>query len=65
MRVDQLVPAFHRGDAIGDEAWELRRSFRAEGRDGEIFCLSRDRGLDNDSRLLESFSRPSPSAASP
>ena len=38
MRVDQLVPAFHRGDAIGDEAWELRRFFRAEGRDSEIYC---------------------------
>ena len=61
MRVDQLVPAFHRGDAIGDEAWELRRFFRAEGRDSEIYCLSRDRGLENDSRLFESFPRPSAS----
>ena len=65
MRVDQLVPAFHRGDAIGDEAWELRRFFRAEGCESEIYCLSRDRGLENDSRLFESFPRPSASDGSP
>lgn len=61
MRVDQLVPAFHRGDAIGDEAWELRSFLRAEGFASDIYCLSRDRGLENDSRLFPEFPRPSAS----
>ncbi|MBN1939281.1 MAG: glycosyltransferase [Candidatus Aminicenantes bacterium] len=55
MRVDQLVPAFHRGDAIGDEAWELRSFFRAEGHESEIYCLGRDRGLEGESRLFSEF----------
>jgi len=58
MRIDQLVPAFHRGDAIGDEAWELRSFFRAEGYESEIFCLSRDRGLEGSSRLFSEFPAP-------
>jgi glycosyltransferase involved in cell wall biosynthesis len=61
MRVDQLVPAFHRGDAIGDEAWELRSFFRAEGHQSEIYCLSRDRGLEGESKLFSEF--PAPSAS--
>ena len=59
MRIDQLVPALHRGDAIGDEAFELRRFFRAEGWESEIYCLTRDRGLENDSRLFAEFPPPS------
>jgi len=63
MRVDQLVPAFHRGDAIGDEAWELRSFFRAEGHESDIYCLSRDRGLEGDSRLFADFPPPGPGDA--
>ncbi|MCX6565138.1 MAG: glycosyltransferase [Candidatus Aminicenantes bacterium] len=61
MRIDQLVPVFHRGDAIGDEAWELRSFFQAEGFESEIYCLSRDRGLEGSSRLFSEFSPPSAS----
>jgi len=61
MRVDQLVPAFHRGDAIGDEAWELRSFFRAEGFQSDIYCLGRDRGLEGESKLFEEF--PAPAAS--
>ncbi|MGD0783064.1 MAG: glycosyltransferase [Candidatus Aminicenantales bacterium] len=59
MRVDQWVPAYHRGDAIGDEAAELRDFFRAHGFQSEIYCLSRDRGLEGESRLFSEFPRPS------
>ncbi len=59
MRVDQWVPAYHRGDAIGDEAALLRDFFRADGFESEIYCLSRDRGLEGESRLFSEFPRPS------
>jgi len=59
MRIDQLVPAFHRGDAIGDEAFELRSFFRASGYESEIYCLDRDRGLESSSRLFRDFPTPS------
>jgi glycosyltransferase involved in cell wall biosynthesis len=58
MRVDQLVPAFHRGDAIGDEAAELRAFFRARGFESDVYCLSRDRELEGESRLFQDFPRP-------
>lgn len=55
MRIDQLVPAYHRGDAIGDEATELRGFLRARGFESDIFCLDRDRGLEGESRLARDF----------
>jgi L-malate glycosyltransferase len=58
MRVDQWVPAYHRGDAIGDEAAELRGFFRDHGFQSDIYCLSRDRGLEGESRLFSEFPRP-------
>jgi len=61
MRVDQLVPAFHRGDAIGDEAFELKAFFRGQGYESEIYCLTRDRGLESQARLFPEFPLPSPS----
>ncbi|MDD8027676.1 MAG: hypothetical protein PHI34_14335, partial [Acidobacteriota bacterium] len=60
MRVDQLVPAFHRGDAIGDEASELKAFFRKQGFESEIYCLDRDRGLEGESRLVRDFPAPGP-----
>ena len=63
MRVDQLVPAYHRGDAIGDEATELRAFFRRQGFESEIYCLDRDRGLEGESRLLGDFPAPAPTDA--
>ncbi len=60
MRIDQLVPAFHRGDAIGDEAFELRNFLRGRGYDSEIYCLSRDRGLEGQARLFGKFPIPDP-----
>jgi len=61
MRIDQLVPAFHRGDAIGDEAYELKAFFRSRGHESEIYCLSRDRGREAEARLFSEFPKPAPS----
>lgn len=59
MRINQWVPAFHRGDAIGDEAFELRQFLRAHGYASEIYCLTRDRGLEDQARLFGEFPEPS------
>jgi len=58
MRIDQWVPAYHRGDAIGDEATELRGFFRQHGFPSDIYCLTRDRGLEGESRLFADFPWP-------
>jgi len=59
MRVDQLVPAYHRGDAIGDEATHLRRFFRSQGFESDIFRLSCDRELEKESQDFAHFPEPS------
>ena len=60
MRIDQLVPAYHRGDAIGDEATELRGFFRGRGYESNIYCLTRDRGLEGESVPFAEFPAPCP-----
>ncbi len=60
MRVDQLIPAFHRGDAIGDTAFHMRNFLRSKGLDSEIYCLERDKGLEDESILIDRFPEPSP-----
>lgn len=60
MRVDQLVPAFHRGDAIGDTAFHMRNFFRSRGFESDIYCLDRDRELEAESRRMASFPKPDP-----
>jgi glycosyltransferase involved in cell wall biosynthesis len=61
MRVDQLVPAYHRGDAIGDEAAHLRRFFRSQGFESEVYRLTCDRELESESRDFAGFPEPLPS----
>jgi L-malate glycosyltransferase len=63
MRIDQLVPAYHRGDAIGDEATELRGFFRGRGFESNIYCLTRDRGLEGESIPFAEFPAPAPDDA--
>lgn len=58
MRIDQLIPAFHRGDAIGDTAFHMKHFFLTQGFESEIYCLSRDESLKDESRLFEEFSTP-------
>jgi glycosyltransferase involved in cell wall biosynthesis len=42
LRVDQWLPAAHRGDAIGDEAVRIRDVLRRSGRESEIYALDID-----------------------
>lgn len=60
MRIDQLVPAFHRGDAIGDTAFHLKQFFLSQGFTSEIYCLDRDSVLEEESQLFRAFSAPGP-----
>jgi glycosyltransferase involved in cell wall biosynthesis len=61
MRIDQLVPAYHRGDAIGDEAGYLRRFLRSQGASSDIYRLSCDRELESESKDFGAF--PAPAAS--
>jgi glycosyltransferase involved in cell wall biosynthesis len=61
MRIDQLVPAYHRGDAIGDEATYLRGFFLSQKFDSNIFRLNCDRELEAQSKDFASFPEPSSS----
>ena len=47
-RVDQWLPAAHRGDAIGDEAVRIREVLRRSGRDSEIYALDIDEEAESD-----------------
>lgn len=58
MRVDQLVPAFHRGDAIGDTTSHMRDFFRSRGLASGIYCLDRDEGLEAEAGPFAEFPAP-------
>ena len=58
MRIDQFIPAFHHGDAIGDTASHLKDFFLSQGLQSEIYCLTRDKGLENESCFFDSFPQP-------
>ncbi len=55
MRVDQLVPAFHRGDAIGDTARHMRDFLRSRGFVSDIYCLDRDQELEGEGLPFAAF----------
>jgi glycosyltransferase involved in cell wall biosynthesis len=59
MRIDQLIPAFHQGDAIGDTAQNMKRFFLSRGYRSDIYCLSRDESLEGGSLFFENFPPPS------
>ena len=61
MRIDQLIPAFHRGDAIGDTAYHMKEFFLSQGFQSEIYCLTCDAGLEQGSQLFSEFADPGPS----
>jgi glycosyltransferase involved in cell wall biosynthesis len=50
MRIDQWVPALHRGDAIGDSARLMRDAFRAWGNQADVYALELDEDLRGDGR---------------
>jgi glycosyltransferase involved in cell wall biosynthesis len=58
MRVDQWIPAFHWGDAIGDTARHMRDFLRARGYMSQIYCLDRDEGLESESDLFSCYPAP-------
>lgn len=58
MRIDQLIPNFHRGDAIGDTAFHMKRYLKAHGFQSEIYCLERDQGLEPISKLISAYQKP-------
>jgi len=50
LRIDQWVPALHRGDAIGDSARRMRDAFRAWGHQADVYGLELDDDLEGDGR---------------
>jgi L-malate glycosyltransferase len=50
VRVDQWVPALHRGDAIGDSARLMRDAFRRWGHTADVYALELDEDLQGDGR---------------
>lgn len=50
MRIDQWVPALHRGDAIGDSARLMRDAFRRWGHAADVYALELDDDLRDDGR---------------
>jgi len=50
VRVDQWVPALHRGDAIGDSARLMRDAFRSWGHEADVYALELDADLEGDGR---------------
>jgi len=49
-RIDQWVPALHRGDAIGDSARLMRDAFRRWGHPADVFALQLDEDVKGDGR---------------
>jgi L-malate glycosyltransferase len=58
MKVNQMVPSFHRGDAIGDTASHIKKFLLSQGFESEIYCFERDQGLEQDSKLFAHFPEP-------
>ena len=50
LRIDQWVPALHRGDAIGDSARLMRDAFRRWGHEADVYALELDADLEGDGR---------------
>jgi L-malate glycosyltransferase len=61
MRIDQWVPALHRGDAIGDSARLMRAAFRSWGHTADVYALELDTDLEGDGRRFADWT---PGAAS-
>jgi glycosyltransferase involved in cell wall biosynthesis len=52
LRIDQWVPALHRGDAIGDSARLMRDAFRSWGHTADVYALELDADLVGDGRAF-------------
>ena len=60
MRIDQWVPALHRGDAIGDSARLMRDAFRRWGHRADVYALDVDEDLRGDARPFAEWSAGGP-----
>jgi L-malate glycosyltransferase len=60
VRIDQWVPALHRGDAIGDSALLMRDAFRRWGFEADVYALDVDPDLVADGRPFASFTSGGP-----
>jgi len=63
VRIDQWVPALHRGDAIGDSARLMRDAFRSWGHQADVYALELDEDLRGDGRAWSEWRPGSPSDA--
>lgn len=59
MRIDQLVPAFHFGDAIGSETLFIRDSLKEKGFKSDIYCVDADPGLEKEAKNYKEWDRAS------
>lgn len=55
MRLDQWVPALHRGDAIGDSARLMRDAFRSWGHEADVYALELDQDLRGEGRRFDEW----------
>jgi glycosyltransferase involved in cell wall biosynthesis len=55
MRIDQWVPALHRGDAIGDSARLMRDAFRRWGHEADVYAFDMDDDLEGDGRYYRDW----------
>jgi L-malate glycosyltransferase len=55
VRIDQWVPALHRGDAIGDSARLMRDAFREWGHQADVYALELDEDLRGDGRGFDEW----------
>jgi glycosyltransferase involved in cell wall biosynthesis len=60
VRIDQWVPALHRGDAIGDSARLMRDAFRSWGHQADVYALELDEDLQGDGRAWSEWRPGSP-----
>jgi glycosyltransferase involved in cell wall biosynthesis len=57
MRIDQWVPALHRGDAIGDSALLMRDAFRSWGHEADVWAPDIDPDIEGEGRPYAEFAR--------
>jgi L-malate glycosyltransferase len=57
LKIIQLVPAVHTGDAIGNDALTIRNYFRSRGFFSEIICLQADAELSTETHPPGKFSQ--------
>jgi L-malate glycosyltransferase len=54
-RIDQWLPALHRGDAIGDSALLMRDAFRSWGHEADVWVLEADEDVAGEGRPYAGF----------